>query len=106
MPATPDAAGQTGTPDLHVTHDPAQSRFAIALDGGQAVAEYQRAGREVRFTHTEVPPAFEGQGVGSRLAKDALDWAVGEGLTIVPQCPFIADYVKRHPEYQQHVANA
>jgi predicted GNAT family acetyltransferase len=91
------------TPDIQVTHDQAASRFAAELDGETAVAEYQRAGREVRFTHTEVPPLFEGRGVGSRLAKTALDWAVGEQLAIVPQCRFIAAYVQRHPEYQQHV---
>lgn len=103
MPATPDDAGQSGPRDLSVAHDAAQSRFTIDLDGAQAVAEYQRAGREVRFTHTEVPPEFEGQGVGSQLAKGALDWAAGEGLAIVPQCPFIAAYVKRHRQYQEHV---
>ena len=89
--------------EIHVTHEPAASRFVAHLDAGDAVVEYQRDGREVHFTHTEVPPAHEGQGVGSRGAKAALDGAVGEGLGIVPQCPFIRAYVKRHPEYGKHV---
>ena len=91
------------TPDIQVTHDQAQSRFAAELDGETAVAEYQRAGKEVRFTHTEVPPAFEGRGVGSQLARTALDWAVAEQLAIVPHCRFIAAYVQRHPQYHGHV---
>src|SRR5690349_22485834 len=95
----PDAT----TPQVTVTHQPEQSRFVVELDGALAEAEYHRQGREVHFTHTEVPEAFEGKGVGSRLAKAALDWAVSERLAIVPQCAFIRSYLKRHGEYQEHV---
>jgi predicted GNAT family acetyltransferase len=91
--------------DVQVTHDPARSRFVVELDGKVAEAAYHRDGREVHFTHTEVPPEFEGRGIGSRLARTALDWAVGERLAIVPQCPFIREYVQRHEaEYGEHVA--
>ena len=102
-PRTPATSPMPETPDIQVTHQPEQSRFVVELDGGVAEAAYRRAGREVHFTHTEVPPEFEGKGVGSDLAKTALDWAVSEGLAIVPQCQFIAAYVKRHPAYQEHV---
>ena len=91
------------TPQFTVTHRPEESRFVVDLDGEQAEAAYQRHGREVHFTHTEVPAAFEGKGVGSRLARTALDWAVGEQLAIVPQCRFIAAYVKGHEQYHEHV---
>ena len=92
------------TSDIRVTHEPDRSRFVVHLDDAQAEAAYERYGREVHFTHTEVPPAFEGRGVGSRLAKAALEWAVGEGLAIVPQCPFIRSYVQRHrAQYAEHV---
>ena len=97
----PDAAES----EITVAHQPQQSRFVVDLDGEQAIAEYQRHGREVHFTHTEVPPSFEGRGVGSQLAKAALDWAVAEKLAIVPQCQFIRAYVKRHGEYQKHLAS-
>ena len=90
-------------PEVQVTHDDAGHRFTAELDGELAMAEYHLQGGEAHFTHTEVPPAFEGRGVGSRLAKAALDWAVAEGHRIVPQCPFIAAYVKRHREYHEHV---
>jgi hypothetical protein len=94
---------RSSQPQVTVTHQPQDSRFVVDLDGEQAEAAYHRNGREVHFTHTEVPAAFEGKGVGSSLAKAALDWAVSERLAIVPQCPFIAAYVKRHREYQEHV---
>ena len=94
---------RSSQPQVTVTHQPQESRFVVDLDGEQAEAAYHRSGDEVHFTHTEVPSAFEGKGVGSSLAKAALDWAVGERLAIVPQCPFIAAYVKRHRQYQEHV---
>ena len=97
-------AREAGEPAVTVTHQPKASRFVVELDGEQAIAQYDRHDREVHFTHTEVPAAFEGKGVGSQLAKSALDWAVAEGLTIVPRCAFIASYLKRHAEYHQHVA--
>jgi uncharacterized protein len=94
---------RSSQPQVTVTHQPKKSRFVALLDGEHAEAAYHRNGREVHFTHTEVPPAFEGKGVGSSLAKAALDWAVAEKLAIVPQCPFIAAYVKRHKQYHEHV---
>ena len=99
----PESSSSSSQPQVTVTHEPEQSRFVVDLDGERAEAAYQRQGREVHFTHTEVPPSFEGKGVGSRLAKAALDWAVAEKLAIVPQCAFIAAYVKRHPQYHEHV---
>jgi len=54
--------------------------------------------------HTEVPGDFEGQGVGSTLVKGAFEIVQAENLKIVPTCPFIAAYLRRHPEYQSLVA--
>jgi uncharacterized protein len=51
------------------------------------------------LVHTEVDPAFEGHGVGGRLAGYALDDVRRRGVAAVAQCPFVARYVRRHPEY-------
>ena len=51
------------------------------------------------FTHTEVPRALEGKGVGNVLAKTGLEWARSEGLRVIPICPFVAAYIARHPDY-------
>ena len=53
----------------------------------------------VTMLHTDVEPAFEGKGVGSELVKGALDDARERGLTVRPLCPFVADWIRRHPEY-------
>ncbi|MEJ5991248.1 GNAT family N-acetyltransferase [Ramlibacter sp. PS3R-8] len=87
---------QASGPEELVRND-AQSRYELRL-GGQvaAKAEYRREGDTVRFTHTEVDGAHEGQGFGSRLAAFALDDVKSRGMKAVPQCQFIAAYIARH----------
>ncbi len=58
------------------------------------------------LTHTEVEEAAEGNGVGSRLAHDALEHARATGQQIVALCPFVRAYLTRHPEYQDLVRPA
>lgn len=82
-----------------VVHEPEVSRFAVHADGQTAVLEYQRAGERVVMPHTVVPGPLEGRGIGSRLARTALDWARDENLRVVPLCPFVRAYIQRHPEY-------
>ena len=81
-----------------VQHDADAHRFTLATDAGEAVLEYTLDGDTATFTHTRVPEAAEGQGVGSRLVKGALDAAREAGWSVVPQCPFVASYLERHPD--------
>jgi len=92
--------------NLEIKHDPEEKRFEIHVGRQTAFVEYLLAGTNIAFTHTEVPVAWEGQGVGNKLAKYVLDYAVEHGYKIQPLCPFIAAYVRRHAaEYQEHVWN-
>jgi predicted GNAT family acetyltransferase len=75
-------------------------RFELEIDDQVAKAWYRLQGNVITFTHTEVPAALSGQGVGSRLAKGALDAARSARQKVVALCPFIASYIKRHREYQ------
>lgn len=79
-----------------------ENRYELRLGEDVAVVDYRLVGKTILFWHTGVPDAFAGMGVGGRLAKFALDDAVARGLRIEAQCPFIAAYIKRHPEYQPH----
>ena len=93
-------AGAPGTARFALADNPAQGRYELKADGELAAwAEYRRDGDVVRFTHTEVKEAYEGQGLASRLAAFAFDEARRQGLRAVPQCPFMAGYVERHREY-------
>ncbi|HLT85773.1 MAG TPA: GNAT family N-acetyltransferase [Phototrophicaceae bacterium] len=86
--------------DIQVENVPQRHRFeATAGDELLGVAVYEREDGRVTFTHTVVETAAEGRGVGSALARTALDAARAEGLRVVPQCPFIAAYIERHPDY-------
>lgn len=85
--------------EIIVVNNEAANRFEAQLGAELAVAEYTREAALIVFVHTQVPAEFEGRGVGSRLARAALDFARDEGLGVVPLCPFIAAYVRRHQEY-------
>lgn len=87
--------------DLVVTHEPRQNRFVAHDDSTVAgIAEYLRTEAGVIvFTHTEVPAAYEGQGVGSALAQFALDFARANNLAVLPVCSFISGWIARHAEY-------
>jgi predicted GNAT family acetyltransferase len=84
-----------------VADHPALHRYEVRDEGGAVVgfSAYRRSGDVVVFTHTEVDDSVEGQGVGSRLVRGALDDVRAAGLTIRPLCPFVKAYVDRHPEY-------
>lgn len=86
--------------DIEVRDVPDQHRYEARLDGAVAGRAYYRSrGARVVFTHTEVDPAVEGRGVGSALARGALDDVRARGLRAVPSCPFIAAWIARHPDY-------
>ncbi|MEX0796495.1 MAG: GNAT family N-acetyltransferase [Acidimicrobiia bacterium] len=91
-------------PNVKVRNDPENRQFAVEVDGRAAgKAEYRLRGETYLFIHTEVDPEFQGLGVANRLARSALDDVRGQGRTLVPLCPFIAAYIKRHPEYDDLV---
>ena len=87
-------------PEIVISDAPERKRFELTVDGELAGFLIYRA-REglVALIHTEVAERFEGHGVGGRLARFALDQARAEGLAVLPFCPFVNDWMKRHPEY-------
>lgn len=83
--------------DIAVTRNDEASRYEIHSDGALAgFAEFDRRPGSIRFIHTEVDPAFQGQGLAGRLAADALADAAASGDAIVPLCPYIAKYLQTH----------
>lgn len=87
-------------PEITIRDRPGSSRYEIHLDGAFAGhADYALLGDRMVFTHTEIDDRFEGHGLGGRLAGFALDDARARDLGVVPQCPFIASYIERHPAY-------
>jgi hypothetical protein len=89
-----------------VTNNASAHRFELAEGGSLAILEYEREGERMVLTHTEVPEALAGLGVGSRLVRGALERLRAEGTRVVPRCSFVAGYIRRHPEYRAMVARA
>jgi predicted GNAT family acetyltransferase len=87
-----------------VRDNPADSRFELEVSGHLAVAYYKLSPGIITFTHTEVPPALGGQGVGSRLIKGALDQVRARGLKVVAKCPFVSATIGKHKEYGDLIA--
>jgi predicted GNAT family acetyltransferase len=83
-----------------VVHNAAAGQFEIRADTGDAaVLTYVKRGDALDLMHTRVPGELEGQGYGGALAKAALDYAQANGLKVIPTCPFVSAYLRRHKEY-------
>jgi uncharacterized protein len=90
---------------IAIVHNEEASRFEANIEGQLALVEYRREEQRIAYTHTEVPEELEGQGIGSQLARHVLDYAREEKLRVLPLCPFIAAYIRRHPEFQSLVSS-
>jgi predicted GNAT family acetyltransferase len=86
-----------------VVNNEAAGRFDLEIEGNRASIYYERHPDTITFLRTYVHPELSGQGVGSRMAGAALDYARAEGLGVVPHCRFVSAYIRRHPEYQELV---
>jgi uncharacterized protein len=88
-----------------VTENVDSHRYEVATSAGLAQLAYRRGAGEIDLLHTEVPPALEGRGIAGALAKFALEEARRAGLRVIPSCPYVASYIRRHPEYADLVAD-
>jgi len=86
--------------DLKISNNALASRFEAMVNGGLAVLDYRIEEGTIFLLHVEVPASEQGQGIASKLSRAALEFSRDSGLKVVPQCPFIAAYMRRHPELQ------
>lgn len=82
-----------------VADAPDAQRYEARLDGQLAgILEYVMKRGRIALVHTEVLPAFEGQGIAAALARFALDDARRLGLRVIAICPYVQRYLAKHPE--------
>jgi uncharacterized protein len=76
-----------------------RNRFELDADGHIAFSNYKRSDGLLTILHTEVPKELEGRGIGSALVRGLLEIARAQGLKVHAVCPFVKNYLDRHPEY-------
>jgi predicted GNAT family acetyltransferase len=93
--------------DITVEHRPGEHRYELRVAGERAgeLVYRDRGENVVAFLHTEIDPEVQRRGLGSALVAGALDDARERGLQVVPLCPFVDAYVRRHPEYADLVVD-
>ncbi len=81
-----------------------EQRYEVQVGDTTAFLTYEKKPGQTIFVHTSVPPALEGQGIGSAIVRQALTDAVNEKRWLIPLCPFVRGYLLQHPEYQDNPA--
>ena len=82
-----------------VTHNEQAHRFEATVDGLRSLLAYRLFPDRIVLQHTEVPAPLEGHGIAAKLTRAALDFARANHLRIVPLCPYVSSFLRRHSEY-------
>lgn len=92
---------------IEIQDRPERGAYVLLVDGERAgYVTYRLDGERLTVDHTKVADAFSGRGFGGRLARHVLDDARRRDLRVIPRCPFLAGYIRTHPEYQDLVESA
>jgi len=88
--------------DLDIQLDKPSGKFEAVVEGERCVLEFslEEIGKVISMDHVRVPKAVGGRGIAGKLTRHALDWASEQDLKVRPRCPYVANWIKRHPEFQ------
>lgn len=86
--------------NIEVIDNEERGRFEAHVGEYKGVMYYYHNEGSLVITHTGVPDELSGQGLAGYMTKTVLDGLRGRGLSVVPMCPYVAAYIRRHPEYQ------
>jgi predicted GNAT family acetyltransferase len=89
--------------DIEVTHNEKEQQFESREGGELSSLVYRYYKDDIAFMHTHVPEPLEGKGIASALAKYAFNYAKQQHKKVMVYCPFVAAYLKRHPELEDQV---
>ncbi len=81
-----------------------KSRYELNIDGHIAFIDYKETSTKIALTHTEVPAELGGKGVAVALVEKTLASIEGTDKKILPYCPFVLKYIKKHPEWKKLVS--
>lgn len=84
-----------------VQHRETGKRFTTRTPSGLAYISYERPDDQtLDLQHTVVPEADRGRGIGTSLVEAAMNHARENGLRVVATCPFVRNWLEKHPEYR------
>jgi hypothetical protein len=87
--------------NLEVTHNEAENRFEVWIDGHLSKLDYIIHGNTIVMTHVGVYPEYRGQGIAAKITQAGLEYAKGKSLRVVPMCSYVAAYIRRNPQYSE-----
>lgn len=90
--------------DYQLIDNTEKNQYEFHVKGFMLKIQYKMAGGKIFLTHTEVPVELQGKGIGNVLVKEVLEDIGKMELKLVPVCPFVAAYIKRHPEWDYLVS--
>ena len=88
---------------VDIQHHQNQQRFETRIENLLCIIDYELEGENLSLTHVGVPKPLEGRGIAGQLTQAALDWARTESYRVIPVCPYVQTWLRRHPEYQDLV---
>ena len=88
----------------NVRHNAAAHRFEAGVEPNLAMMVYRMKDGAVELVHTEVPEQYQGQGLAGKMATAALEWARASGLKVIPSCPYVRNFIGKHPAFADLVA--
>lgn len=90
---------------MEVTDNVNARQFEARVNGQVAKLEYMFGGKKIFLTHIEVPPALEGEGIAQALVERVLQILEEKKLRIVPLCPYVTTFLRKHPEWKRMLAH-
>lgn len=95
---------ETPFEDIPLINNELSRQFELVIDQVKAKIEYDLQKDRIFLLHTEVPQALAGRGVGNAIVEKALQYIDANNLKLVPLCPFVAAFLKKHPEWKRLLA--
>lgn len=95
---------ETTFEDIPLTNNELSRQFELIIDQVKAKIEYDLQKDRIFLLHTEVPQALAGRGVGNAIVEKALQYIDANNLKLVPLCPFVAAFLKKHPDWKRLLA--
>ena len=86
--------------DIELVKNETDQRFEMVVDADTAIITYKQTHDKIYLLHTEVPPELEGKGVATAIIEKTLNYIEKDHLKLIPLCPFVVAYIKRHPEWK------